>query len=127
MPLKAVLAVLLTLTFTVFPVSAKEFHKTIHFERGASSAAVQGAVVRGDRDIYLLSASAGQEMMVTVSAPESNAAIVIYAPGNKMLPGAADGDDASRWKGRLPASGGYRIEVGPTRGNAEYTLAVSIQ
>jgi len=127
MPSTAVLAVLLTLAITVFPVSAKVFHKTIHFERGASSAAVQGAVVRGDRDIYMLSASAGQEMVVNVDSRENNAAIVIHAPGNRMLPGAADGDDASNWRGRLPVSGAYRIEVGPTRGNSEYTLTVSIR
>jgi len=84
-------------------------------------------VIRGDLDVYELKASAGQTMEVAVTAVEKNAAIVVYAPGKKTLPGAGEGQDATAWKGTLPASGLYRIEVGGTRGNAEYTLSVAIR
>lgn len=109
------------------PALAKEFKKTVRFERGASSATISGAVVRGDRDVYELGASAGQVMEVGVSALEDNAAIVIKAPSGKPLPGAGETDGAAIWKGELPASGTYRIEVGGTRGNADYTLRVVIE
>jgi hypothetical protein len=109
------------------PAWTKEFKKTVRFERGSTSATLSGSVVRGDRDVYELGASAGQVMEVGVTALEDNAAFVIKAPGGRSLPGAAETDGAAIWRGELPASGTYRIEVGGTRGNAEYTLRVVIE
>lgn len=45
----------------------------------------------------------------------------------ESLPGAGDGDDAMKWTGRLPADNEYVIVVGGTRGNASYTLTISIR
>lgn len=106
---------------------ARELRKTLRFEPGTSSASVEGGVIRGDRDAYELRARAGQRMKVSVTSVESNAAIAVLAPGGKALPGADEGDDATAWEGELPATGPYRIVVGPTRGNTEYTLSVSIR
>ena len=113
--------------------------KPIHFATGKSSGTVKAAVIRGEQDFYSLGAKAGQRMTVTISAVESNAAFHIYAPGaaitrdaegdldvtGKALPDAEA--DATRWTGRLAASGTYLIEVGGTRGNATYALTVSIE
>ena len=113
----------------------------IRFAAGASSATVEGAVVRGDRDLYTIGATAGQTMTISITALESNAAFQLYAPGARVrkdsdgilavqgqaLPGAGEADDATRWTGRLPASGDFLVVVGGTRGNASYRLTVSIR
>jgi hypothetical protein len=98
----------------------------IAFAPGATSAAVEGAVVRGERTVYVLWASAGQQMRVTLSSLEQNGAVVITAPDGQPLPAAEPGADANGWLGTLPATGDYLLEVGPTRGNVTYRLEVSI-
>lgn len=121
-------------------VSAMGVRKPIQFAKGKSSAAIQGAVVRGDTDRYVITVRAGQTMKVAVTALEKNAAFTIYLPGYKTvkedgaeyiegdtLQGAGEGEDAMEWNGRLPVGGTYLIEVGGTRGNAEYTLTVAVQ
>ena len=99
----------------------------IRFASGKSNAKVSGAVIRGERDLYSLGATAGQTMTVTIKALEDNAVFQIYQPGadRKPLPGAEG--DTTRWTGKLPANGPYLIEIGGTRGNASYELAVSIE
>jgi hypothetical protein len=112
----------------------------IRFERGASSKEITGAVIRGERSLYSLDARSRQRLSVSISAAEDNAVFQIYVPGaraerrdygveilgGKTLPGAGEGDDAKKWSGVLPDTGGYLVAVGPTRGNATYTLTVSI-
>ena len=99
----------------------------VQFARGTSSATLEGAVVRGDRDTYIVGAKGGQSMSVTISSLERNAVFQISGPGGNELRGAREGDDTMKWSGTLPASGDYRIIVGGTRGNASYTLRVSIR
>lgn len=112
----------------------------IRFARGASSAEIRGAVVRGERALYSIEARGGQRMSLRIAAPERNAVFQVYAPGAKVetndsalevageaLPGAGEGDDATRWTGVLPRTGAYILVVGPTRGNATYRLSVSIR
>ncbi len=113
----------------------------IRFARGASSAEVRGAVVRGERALYSLEARGGQHMSLRIAAVEGNAAFQVYAPGavprtgsdgalevaGEALPGAGEGDDATRWAGVLPRSGAYLLVVGATRGNATYRLTVEIR
>ena len=99
----------------------------VRFARGASSATLEGAVVRGDRDTYIVGATFGQTMTVNISSIEHNAVFQITDPGGGELVGAREGDDAMQWSGALPGSGDYRIIVGGTRGNASYTLRVSIR
>lgn len=120
-----ILLVLLLFTATV---AAEGVKKTIRFTRGASSATVKGAVIRGETDTYTLEAQAGQRMTVRISALEKNAVFQIYRPGGDgALIGADEGDDATSWTGKLPASGVYTIVVGGTRGNATYKLFVEIK
>ena len=112
----------------------------LKFAPGTSSATVSDAVVRGDRNLYSITAKAGQTMQVSVSSTEDNAVFQIYQPGAKfikedgdddikgtMLPKAGDEDDAKSWNGKLPQSGKYWIVVGGTRGNATYKLKVGIK
>ncbi len=101
----------------------------LRFAPGASSATVEGGIARGETASYLVGAKAGQTMSVTVASEENNAVVTIYLPGRsgKTLPGAGEGQDAAAWKGTLPESGTYRIEVGATRGGAAYSLSVEIR
>lgn len=112
----------------------------IRFARGTSGAEVTGAVVRGERALFSLEARAGQTLTARITAPEGNAVFQIWRPGavprqqdgmavidGTALPGAAEGEDARSWSGKLPASGAYLIVVGGTRGNAEFRLSVTVQ
>jgi hypothetical protein len=115
--------------------------EVIRFDPGASSKDISGAVIRGERSLYSIGARGGQRLSVSIAAAEDNAVFQIYPPGAqaehrdygaeivgaKALVGAAEGEDAKTWSGILPATGAYLIVVGPTRGNATYTLKVAIR
>ena len=120
------LILVLSFTTTVATVTAQEDRtRRIRFARGSSTAVVEDAVIRGTRDRYLLKARAGQTMTVRITSVEDNAEFDIYpSRGKKPLEGAYEVTD---WTGKLPRSGDYVIEVGPTRGNASYRLEVTIR
>lgn len=104
-----------------------EFANTVHrkrvsFEPGASSATVENAVVRGDRDLYLLGAQGGQTMTLNISALEDNAVFDVVDPSGLIL--ALEKTDEEIL---LPHTGDYEIIVGGTRGNASYSLTVEIR
>lgn len=102
--------------------------KRIKFKKGESSATIEGGVIRGDRDTYLVGANKNQYMIVTIMSIEDNAVFqIVDRETGYYLDGAGDLDDAKRWEGSLPSKGDYRIIVGGTRGNAEYTLKVFIE
>ncbi len=126
--LRRYLAISFVCIFALSSIIGQGVKQKIRFPRGSSSATVHGAVVRGDRDRYYLSASKGQTMSVKITSEEDNAVFQIFLPGEEdALPGAADGDDAKDWSGELPKDAEYVIVVGGTRGNASYTLKVSIE
>ena len=95
--------------------------RRMRFERGDSSAVVEDAVVRGTRDLYLLGARKRQTMTISITSVEKNAVFDIETPDGRILK-----QEATSWRGVLPATGDYRIVVGGTRGNAAYRLQVSI-
>lgn len=112
----------------------------VRFPRGATGVTLEGAVVGADRDIYRLSVRRGQTLRVRVRSAEDNAVVQVYEPGTRYdlkngywafdrdgVPGAADGEDATDYTGRTARSGGYLIVVGPTRGNATYSLSISVR
>ena len=102
---------------------AEGIKQNVRFAPGKDSATVNGAVIRGDRDLYFLGASGGQTMTVTITALENNAAFQVYDTSGRPL---AD-DDATKWEGKLPRTGTYRVEVGGTRGNASYKVTFTIR
>jgi hypothetical protein len=93
----------------------------IEFAAGTDSAAVDGAVVMGTTNRYLLGAAAGQTMSVEVSSVEGNAVVDVLAPDGSVL-----ADEQTTAAVELPQDGDYVVEVGSTRGNATYTLTVTI-
>ena len=124
---------LISMTVTLFaqgggslgPPAGKS--QRVRFARGRTTAILKGAVVRGTHDRYILGARAGQTMIVHVSAREKNAVFTILGPDANALQGTDEGLDATDWTGELALSGDYSISVSPTRGNASYTLEVTIR
>jgi hypothetical protein len=117
---------ILSILFSSFAM-AKGVKQNVVFPKGQHGTTIGGSVIRGDQDTYILRAKAGQTMTVNITAPENNAAFVIYQPNRKTLPKAGEGDDANTWVGTLPTKGEYRIVVGGTRGNADYSLTIDIE
>ena len=129
---------LASMRFTAEPIPTP---KPIFFARGSSSGTVGGHVLRAERAIYSLKAAAGQTLTVTLTTPDDNVAFQIYEPDiaigrdadgllefkGKPLQGADEGQDATRWHGRLPRTGTYLIAIGSTRGNARYSMDVKVE
>jgi hypothetical protein len=102
---------------------------------------VGGHVLRGNRNLYSLTAAQGQTLTVTITAPDDNAVFQIYEPGTKVqrdadgmlefigtaLSAPDNAGDATRWSGRLPRAGTYLIAVGSTRGDARYSIDVKVE
>ena len=114
--------------------------RPIFFASGSSRGTIGGHVMRGQHDLYSLTATAGQIMSITVTAPDDNATFQIYEPGTtvgrdadgalefkgKVLRAAVEGEIATRWSGRLPVRGTYLLEVGSTRGQARYSMDIRL-
>ena len=126
--IRPVVAAVFICALTFSSTFAQGVKQKVRFARGTSSATIRGAVVRGDRDRYYLAAKRGQTMTVKITSLETNAVFQIYFAGEQeSLQGAGDDDDATEWSGELPADNDYVIVVGGTRGNATYTLKISIK
>jgi hypothetical protein len=126
-PARSAVIVILVLAFagTALSLGVK---KRVRFLRGSNSTTISGAVVRGQRDRYIVGAREGQTMSVRVKSPEDNAVFQIYFAGEQeSLEGAGEGDDATRWSGKLITTTDYVIVVGASRGNASYKLEVKIE
>lgn len=114
--------------------------KPIHFAAGASEIKLSGGIPRGERDCYTLRARQGQILTVEQSdTPDTNIVFQIYQPpwrivgspdqmavGGTTLLGTAEGEDARRFSGTLPATGDYLLVVGTSRGSGEYRLRMAI-
>lgn len=122
-----ILVIVTIFASAVMVFAQKGITKRVQFARGSNSATLKGAVIRATKDRYILGAREGQTMTVSVTALEDNAVFYIVGPNGSALEGADDESDITNWTGELPDSGNYSIYVSPTRGNATYTLKVSIR
>lgn len=122
---KAIIAFTFTVLLAIVPVTGAQQGKTerVKFPKGRTSVVLKGAAVRGTQDRYILRAGAGQTMMLHITSTEDNAVFDVIPPGgNQSL-----AEEATDWTGELPSTGDYTIVVGGTRGNATYTLEVTIR
>ncbi|WP_008310567.1 hypothetical protein [Leptolyngbya sp. PCC 6406] len=94
----------------------------VQFASGSSETVVSNSVVRGDRDVYLLGASGGQVMILSISALEDNAAFDVVGPSGWVQ--VVEGTNEEVF---LPHTGDYQVIVGGTRGNASYDLSIAIR
>jgi hypothetical protein len=135
------LLVLMVLSAFAAAVCDAKVAREIRFSPGSNSTVIEQSVIRGERDLYYLTAKAGQTLAVNLTALEHNAVFAIYPPGYAVTSGedgfieitgaslakAGESHDATAWQGPLPVSGKYLIAVGGTRGNATYKLKITIR
>lgn len=125
--LLASLFVALLLQGIASPARAKDFLHAVKFPKRKNSIVINGSLVRGDFDNYILAASKDQSMTVTIQSQGDNAVFQISAlNGEPFLPGAEEGADTRKWSGKLPFKGKYTITVGGVRGNVSYALYIDI-
>lgn len=123
-----VLTALVFIIVLIINTGAQDIEKTLKFKKGESSAVVAGSLLRGEEISYILKANKDQNMVVTISSTENNAVFRIKDRTSRYyLDGAGEIDDAIKWQGSLPSDGEYKIIIGGTRGNTEYTLQVFIE
>jgi len=117
----------LTLSLLLTALAQTGQTRRVRFPKGRTTAVLKGAVIRATQDQFLLGARSGQTMTVHITSLEKNAVFAILGPNGVALDGAEEGSDVMDWSGELPSSGDYSIWVSPTRGNATYTLEVTIR
>ena len=117
---------LLLLTTCAF-AAQENLTKRVRFARGRTTATLKNSVVRGTLNHYSVGARAGQRMTVSITSVERNAVFRIYTPDGVRVEDTGEGQHALNWSGKLTETGDYVIEVGGTRGNATYTLKVSVR
>jgi hypothetical protein len=110
--------------FSDSPKIAKD--EPIRFAVGPLDVELNGTVINGERNRYSLSMLAGEILDVQITSLEGNAVFSILGPDQVALPGTEEGKDTIQWAVPIPADGSYSILVGPTRGNATYTLKVRV-
>ncbi len=109
--------------------------KEIKFKRGHSSSTIEGAIVRGTTNQHFLKAGAGQWMEVKISSLENNAVFDLAIYKNRRGKYVTLKNEAKSWYGELPYPGWSRnrktnvvkLIVGSTRGNADYTMRITIK
>jgi hypothetical protein len=102
--------------------SATAVHtEQVQFEAGRNSTVITHAVIRGERNMYLLNAQGGQQMEITLTSSEQNAAFDVVSPSGDILTTEAQSETVL-----LPHTGDYQVIVGSTRGNATYELQITI-
>ncbi len=100
----------------------------IKFKKGEYYTTVDGGIARGETYTYVIGASKGQFMTITVMSPEDNAEFFILNTKTwQFMEGATEDNPAKRWEGTLPANGDYQIVVGSSRGGSDYKLQVVIE
>jgi len=83
----------------------------IHFAKGATSAVVEGTI-RGYRTVdYVLGASKGQLMNVSLTTKNTATYFNILAPGETEVAFFNGSVSENQYEGVLPASGDYKIRV----------------
>lgn len=93
------------------------------------------------RGLFYVQAAAGQSMNVLAVSPDNNVVFQVWEPGTtvrtgpdgnlvlngKPVHGAGRNDDPVAWIGALPAGGMYLVVVASRRGEASYSLNISLQ
>ncbi len=93
----------------------------VKFAPGGTSGSVDNAVISGERDVYELEASSGQQMEIEITSLEDNAVFSVIGPGGFLL-----ANEETSVSLVLPHTGVYLVVVGGTRGNATYEATFSI-
>jgi hypothetical protein len=120
-------AALLTLglAWSTGTATAGDDDQRIQFAPGTDSGSVSGTFSEGEVDNFVLRASAGQTMFVSVTPAEAGASVAVRDPSGAQI--AEPPEPGTDFSVVLPSTGDYVISVGPGRSEvASYTLNVRI-
>ena len=87
------------------------------------SAILTGHVEVGDVEQYVIQASADQVMHVRADSPQDVVLLEVTGPGGAPIEGRAAGK--AFWRGKLPTTQDYLINVASSGEAADYELALS--
>lgn len=106
----AILATLIALAPGALQAQDGITKKQVHFATGASSATIDGTISGYDAIDYVLGASAGQVMTVSMETDNTANYFNVIAPGEDvaMFAGSTSGGE---FEGTLPANGDYTVRV----------------
>lgn len=96
----------------------------IDFPGGATTAMVSGPIDAGQTLSYVLGAGQGQPMLVHVDSPQNDVMLAISTQGGTSLLNASARETS--WKGTLPQTEDYIVEVHGSGAAEQFTLTVEI-
>ena len=102
---------------------SKPAFRRVQFQRGSSSATVQGKASIALPDTFLVGARAGQTMTVRLTAPRQSVRFLVMSPKTTSL----IADNARTWTGTLPETGDYHIIVDADERGGTYSMTISIK
>lgn len=96
--------------------------RRVGFAANQSTALIEGSVVLGMRDLYIVGAVAGQRMQLNLSSPGNTALYEVVTPNETILVSAT-----ANARPTLPVTGDYLVSVSGIRGNVSYQLRLEIR
>lgn len=96
----------------------------IRFAAGGVSASVPGNLGAGQVRQYVLAASEGQTMTVSVASPNNDVVLAVWGADGTVL--LSDHAGATEWQGQLPATQDYYIGLSGATEPTLFRLTVSI-
>lgn len=102
---------------------SKPAYRRVQFQRGKSSATVQGNVSIALPDTLLVGARTGQVMSVRLTAPRQSVRFLVMSPKTTSL----IADNTRSWTGTLPETGDYHIIVDSDERGGSYSMTISIK
>jgi putative hemolysin len=104
--------------------SSQEPAVRIRFAAGGTTASVPGNIAPGEVRRYVLGASQGQTVTVSVASPNNNVALAIWGEDGTVL--LSDHAGATEWQGTLPATQDYYLGLSGAVEPTLFRLSVSI-
>ena len=109
---------------TPIPAATQPVSVRIVFEPLATSATIEGNVLAGDVDLYVVRASAGQLLEVSLPSYGGNPRFTVYGSDGTVL--KSDQSASGMYRGNLPSTQDYFIRIESGGAPANYTLSVII-
>jgi hypothetical protein len=106
-----VLAALLALAVPAANAATEIRTQRVNFAHGANSAVVEGSITGYETFDYVLGASKGQYMNVSMATKNTATYFNILAPGESEVAFFNGSVSENQYEGTLPASGDYKIRV----------------
>lgn len=111
MKVSAFIALCVALAVAV-PVSGQDIRtERVQFERGASSAVIEGSITGYETVDYILGARKGQYMNVSMATDNTGNYFNILAPGENEVAVFNGSMGENQYEGILPESGDYKVRV----------------